>query len=105
MLRKLTSSPPELIFIDTLYHFQETLDLKDEVKRRYGVKVNVYRPSGVNTAAEFEALYGERLWETNDAVYDYWAKVHFPPVALLRVPLVIHMCESRLSLHNAHIAN
>lgn len=78
MLRKLTSSPPELIFIDTLYHFQETLDLKDEVRRRYGVKVNVYRPSGVNTAAEFEALYGERLWETNDAVYDYWAKVHSP---------------------------
>lgn len=75
MLSKLTPHPPALIFIDTLYHFQETIDLKDEVARRYNVPVNVYRPSGANTAAEFEALYGERLWETNDAVYDFWAKV------------------------------
>jgi phosphoadenosine phosphosulfate reductase len=77
MLSKLTPNPPHLIFIDTLYHFQETLDLKDEVERRYNVPIHVYRPSGVNTPQEFEALYGERLWETNDAVYDYWVKVCF----------------------------
>lgn len=82
MLRSLTNSPPELIFIDTLYHFKETIELKDEVQRRYGVKVNVFRPSGVNTAAEFEALYGERLWEVNDAVYDYWAKVRTHSIAV-----------------------
>jgi len=75
MLSKLTSTPPPLIFIDTLYHFQETLDLKDDVERRYNVPVHVYQPSGASTSEEFEALYGERLWETNDAVYDYWAKV------------------------------
>jgi len=75
MLSKLTPNPPPLIFIDTLYHFQETLNLKDDVERRYNVPVHVYRPSGANTSEEFEALYGERLWETNDAVYDYWAKV------------------------------
>lgn len=75
MLSKLTSHPPALIFIDTLYHFQETLDLKDKVASRYNVPVNVYQPSGASNAAEFEALYGERLWETNDAVYDFWAKV------------------------------
>jgi len=77
MLSKLTPNPPSLIFIDTLYHFQETLDLKDDVERRYNVPVHVYRPSGANTSEEFEALYGKRLWETNDAVYDYWAKVSF----------------------------
>ena len=76
MLSKLTSNPPPLIFIDTLYHFKETLELKDEVQRRYGVPIHVYQPSGASTVHEFEALYGERLWETNDAVYDYWAKVY-----------------------------
>jgi 3'-phosphoadenosine 5'-phosphosulfate sulfotransferase (PAPS reductase)/FAD synthetase len=62
---------------DALLDFQETLDLKDEVKRWYNVPIHVYRPSGVNIPQEFEALYGERLWETNDAVYDYWVKVCF----------------------------
>lgn len=75
MLSKLTPSPPALIFIDTLYHFRETLDLKDRVQRKYGLPVHVYRPSNADTPEEFEKLYGEKLWEVNDAVYDYWAKV------------------------------
>ena len=36
MLSKITSSPPPLIFIDTLYHFQETYDLVEEVKTTSG---------------------------------------------------------------------
>jgi len=75
MLSKLTPHPPALIFVDTLYHFQETLDLKDEVARRYNIPIHVYRPPSANTAREFEAQLGERLWETNDALYDYRAKV------------------------------
>lgn len=75
MLAKLTPSPPPLIFIDTLYHFQETLDLKDEVEKRYGHPVHVYRAQGVSTAKEFEQQYGERLWETNDLFYDFLVKV------------------------------
>lgn len=75
MLSKLTSTAPSLIFIDTLYHFQETLELKDEVSARYNVPVHVYQPAGCTTAADFERQYGEQLWETNDAVYDFWAKV------------------------------
>jgi len=75
MLSKITSNPPPLIFLDTLYHFEETIDLKNEVERRYGHPVTVYRPKDVNTAAEFETKYGEQLWETNDVLYDYLVKV------------------------------
>jgi len=75
MLAKLTPAPPPLIFIDTLYHFKETIDLKNEVERKYGHPVHVYRPEGVETAQEFEKKYGERLWETNDMLYDYLVKV------------------------------
>ena len=32
MLSKLTANPPPLIFIDTLYHFQETLELVEEAE-------------------------------------------------------------------------
>lgn len=75
MLAKLTPKPPPLIFIDTLYHFPETIDLKNEVERKYGHPVHVYRPDGVETTLQFEQKYGEKLWETNELFYDYLVKV------------------------------
>ncbi|KAF9816510.1 hypothetical protein IEO21_04038 [Rhodonia placenta] len=75
MLSKITSSPPPLIFIDTLYHFPETLELVEEVRRRYGTPVHVYKPEGCDTAAEFEKKYGQGLWERDETLYDYLVKV------------------------------
>lgn len=70
------SKPIDLIFLDTLYHFQETLELVDRVKKRYpNVDVHIFKPKNCNTADDFERLYGERLWETKDHRYDYLAKV------------------------------
>jgi phosphoadenosine phosphosulfate reductase len=76
MLAKITHSPPPLIFIDTLYHFQETLDLANEVQRRYRTPMHVYRPEGTDTVEEFERTHGQRLWETDEHRYDYLVKVH-----------------------------
>lgn len=71
-----TKSKVPLIFLDTLYHFKETVALVDRVKARYpGVELHVYKPHGVDTADVFEAQFGERLWETNDERYDWLAKV------------------------------
>lgn len=71
-----SSSPIDLIFLDTLYHFQETYDLVDRVKARYPhVKVHIFKPDGAETAAEFDNLYGERLYETSSELYDWIAKV------------------------------
>lgn len=75
MLSKLTSSPPPLIFIDTLYHFDETYELVQEVERKYGVKVNVFKPDGCETVQDFEKTHGERFWEVSEDAYDYWVKV------------------------------
>ena len=75
MLSKLTDNPPHLIFIDTLYHFKETYELVGEVEEKYGVKVNVVKPEGCETVQEFEMKYGERLWEKDEAKYDYLVKV------------------------------
>ncbi|GAM82483.1 hypothetical protein ANO11243_004630 [Dothideomycetidae sp. 11243] len=66
----------DLIFLDTLHHFDETLDLVDKVKRRYPhLTVHVYKPEDCDTAADFAARHGERLWESNEELYDYIAKV------------------------------
>jgi phosphoadenosine phosphosulfate reductase len=75
MLSKLTNNPPPLIFIDTLYHFHETLELMEEMKRRYGVLVHVYKPEGCETVEDFERKYGTELWKRDEDLYDYTVKV------------------------------
>jgi phosphoadenosine phosphosulfate reductase len=70
-----------LIFIDTLYHFKETLQLAQRVEKKYGVKLTVYKPPGVENVEEFEAKYGEKLWETDEETYDYLVKVSFSSLA------------------------
>jgi hypothetical protein len=77
MLSKLTDSPPPLIFLDTLYHFSETYELVEEVKERYNVPVNVFKPYSCENVEEFEELFGERLWEVDEGTYDYAVKVCF----------------------------
>ena len=78
VLSKLTSSPPPLIFLDTLYHFRETYELVEEVKSRYNVPIHVYKPDGCETVADFEAKYGQNFWEKDDASYDFAVKVCQP---------------------------
>jgi len=81
MLSKLQAETPsspaiDAIFLDTLYHFQETLSLVEKAKARYpNVHLHVYKPEGVNTTAEFEARHGQELWKTNADLYDWVAKV------------------------------
>ncbi|KAK4452934.1 hypothetical protein QBC34DRAFT_20960 [Podospora aff. communis PSN243] len=80
MLSKLQAEQPgsqsiDLIFLDTLYHFQETYDLVERVKARYNVKVHVFKPASVDTVEEFEELYGQKLYEMSSDLYDWIAKV------------------------------
>jgi phosphoadenosine phosphosulfate reductase len=65
----------DLIFLDTLYHFDETYALVDRVRSRYGTPVHVYKPAGCETADDFTKKHGNKLWDTNDELYDYVAKV------------------------------
>ena len=70
------SQQVNLIFLDTLYHFQETLDLVEKVRERYPFKnINIFKPADVSTTAEFEKKYGERLWEKDENQYDFIVKV------------------------------
>jgi phosphoadenosine phosphosulfate reductase len=64
-----------LIFLDTLYHFDETLDLARRCVQTYGVTLKTFKPMNVESSQEFEAEYGDRLWETDEDTYDYLVKV------------------------------
>lgn len=66
----------QLIFLDTLYHFQETYDLVRDVGERYPqLKIHIYKPDGCSTVDEFEKEHGTQLWEENELLYDYLVKV------------------------------
>lgn len=69
MLKKLGAKVP-IIFIDTLHHFPETIEL---AKQHHDV--HVYRPLGANNAAEFARKYGDQLWKTSQDAYDTLTKV------------------------------
>jgi phosphoadenosine phosphosulfate reductase len=62
-----------VIFIDTLYHFPETLRHVEHVRRRYDLDLRVY--SSAASVAEFERLHGTRLWERDLDRYQLLTKV------------------------------
>jgi phosphoadenosine phosphosulfate reductase len=78
MLSKMSPEqhPIPLIFIDTLHHFPETLNLLETVKTRYPTaEINVFTPEDTPTLSEFVAKHGPELWKRNEALYDYIVKV------------------------------
>ena len=79
MLSKMNIPRPsvvDLLFFDTLHQFNETYDLIARVRERYPlVNIQIYKPAGSDSAEEFAKQHGEKLWETNDQLYDWLAKV------------------------------
>lgn len=49
--------------LDTGYQFGETLELREKVKRRYGLEVRMVRPA--TTVAEYEALNGGPVYKSD----------------------------------------
>jgi phosphoadenosine phosphosulfate reductase len=74
-LHMLASIAPEVpvVFIDTLYHFDETLAFVDRVTEQYGIDLRVFRPA--ESREEFERMHGERLWEVDLDKFHYLTKV------------------------------
>ena len=62
-----------VLFIDTLHHFPETLELAERVRERYDLDLRVFRPAA--TRAEFEARHGARLWQRDLDLYQRVTKV------------------------------
>jgi phosphoadenosine phosphosulfate reductase len=56
--------PNEILFVDTGFHFHETLAVRDEFLRRYGLNVVTLYPK--NTPERQEQLYGVKLYQFSD---------------------------------------
>jgi len=64
-----------VIFVDTLYHFPETLALAEACRERFDLDLRIYRPESCATAQEFEARHGSRLWDVDLDAYQERTKV------------------------------
>jgi phosphoadenosine phosphosulfate reductase len=60
MLAEIAPETP-IFNLDTGYQFQETLDLRERVKERYGIDIELKRPE--LTVQQYEALHGGPLYD------------------------------------------
>ncbi|MEC4986743.1 MAG: phosphoadenosine phosphosulfate reductase [Oscillatoria sp. PMC 1068.18] len=64
-----------ILFLDTLFHFQETLELVAQAKDIYHLNLKVFQTLDVNNRQEFAAKYGEALWEKDLAKFHEVTKI------------------------------
>jgi len=65
-----------VIFLDTLYHFEETLEHARQVTQQYQLDVHWYRNAEVSTRAEFEALHNSTdMWISDPTRFEQLTKV------------------------------
>lgn len=72
-----------VLFVDTLYHFPETLEHAERVRERYGVELRVIRAAESREA--FEAVHGPRLWERDEDRFHDLTKVEPMKEALTEI--------------------
>lgn len=58
-------TPVPVIFLDTLYHFPQTLELVAKAKEIYNLDLRTYKNLDVNSREAFAAKFGEALWNTD----------------------------------------
>ena len=69
------SNPIPVLFIDTLHHFPQTLDLVAKVRHLYNLNLKSYKTPGVRMRQDFAAKYGEALWQKDHAKFHQLTKV------------------------------
>ncbi|MBD3881517.1 phosphoadenosine phosphosulfate reductase [Phormidium tenue FACHB-886] len=69
------AQPTPVIFLDTLYHFPQTLELVAKAKDLYNLDLRVYKMPEVNSREAFVARYGEALWDTDIQQFHHITKI------------------------------
>ncbi len=61
LYRELQQTTP-IIFLDTLFHFPETIDLVQKATDHYTLNLKRYKTLSANSREEFAAKFGDELW-------------------------------------------
>ncbi|HEY9665094.1 MAG TPA: phosphoadenosine phosphosulfate reductase, partial [Allocoleopsis sp.] len=69
------ANPVPVVFLDTLHHFPQTLELVAKAKEVYNLNLQVYKIPDVDTREAFSAQYGEALWDQDIEKFHYLTKI------------------------------
>ncbi len=68
-------NPVPVIFLDTLFHFPQTLELLAKAKDIYNLNLQVYKTLEANSRDEFKAKFGDELWNTDITKFHQITKI------------------------------
>ncbi|MDX2216603.1 MAG: phosphoadenosine phosphosulfate reductase [Oculatellaceae cyanobacterium bins.114] len=69
------AQPVPVMFLDTLYHFPQTLELVAKAKDIYNLNLQTYKIPEVDSREAFQAKYGDALWDTDVAQFHHLTKI------------------------------
>ncbi|GAB4385572.1 MAG: phosphoadenosine phosphosulfate reductase [Elainellaceae cyanobacterium] len=69
------AQPVPVIFLDTLYHFPQTLELVNKSKAEYNLNLQVYKIPDLDSREAFAAKYGDALWEHDIEQFHHLTKI------------------------------
>jgi phosphoadenosine phosphosulfate reductase len=67
--------PVPVIFLDTLYHFPQTLELVGKVKELYNLDLQTYKMPELDSREAFAAKYGDALWDKDISQFHQITKI------------------------------
>ena len=67
--------PVPVIFLDTLYHFRETLELVAKAQEVYDLDLKIYKTPDVDSRTAFAAKYGVALWNSDITKFHHVTKI------------------------------
>lgn len=67
--------PVPVVFLDTLHHFPQTLELVAQAQKLYNLNLQVYQTEGVDSREAFADRYGAALWDTDISQFHQITKI------------------------------
>ncbi|HLO48554.1 MAG TPA: phosphoadenosine phosphosulfate reductase [Kamptonema sp.] len=67
--------PVPVMFLETLHHFPQTLELVAKAKALYNLNLQIYQNLDVDSREAFAAKYGEALWDSDIAQFHHLTKI------------------------------
>ncbi|MBW4647285.1 MAG: phosphoadenosine phosphosulfate reductase [Kastovskya adunca ATA6-11-RM4] len=69
------ATPVPVMFLDTLYHFPQTLELVAKTKETYNLDLKTYKIPNIDTREAFAAEYGDALWDEDIEKFHHLTKI------------------------------
>ncbi len=67
--------PVPVMFLDTLHHFRETLELVEKATKHYNLDLRTYKVPNIDTREAFAEAFGDALWDTDIQKFHYVTKI------------------------------